>query len=73
MARGLVAPDDLYLTRQRTKPTPAALGQATDEVLGLVRVAEVLRGPVTYLAPDSLAGSLRALLDSSRLQLLATD
>ena len=26
VARGLVAPDDLYLTRQRTKPTRAAVG-----------------------------------------------
>ena len=72
VARGLVAPDDLYLSRQRTKPTTAALGRATDEVVSLMRVAEVLRGP-TYQAPDRLVRGLRELLDSSRLQLLGVD
>ena len=73
VARGFVAPDDLYLVRQRRKPTKAALGRATDEVMGLMRVAEVLRGHTTYLAPDSLVRGLRELLDSSRLHLLAVD
>jgi RNA polymerase sigma factor (sigma-70 family) len=68
--RGLLAPEDLYLSAQRSRPSKAALERATDEVSGLMRVAEVLRGPSTYLAPVSLVRGLRELLDSKRLELL---
>jgi RNA polymerase sigma factor (sigma-70 family) len=88
--RGLIAPDDLYLSRHRSQrrsqppaqpaaqprsqpaaqPTAAALDRATDELTGLMRVADVMRGPATYLAPDSMIESLRQLLESERLELL---
>ena len=68
--RGLLAPDDLYLSKQRVRPTRAALDRAADEVTGLMHVAEVLRGPSSYLAPETLVESLRQLLDSKRLELL---
>ena len=96
--RGLIAPDDLYLSRHRSRrrsqvsaqaspqpapqpaaqprsqlpaqPTPAVLDRATDELTGLMRVADVMRGPAMYLAPDSMIESLRQLLESERLELL---
>ncbi len=68
--RGLVAPEDLYLSRHRARPTRAALHRAADELTGLMRVAEVMRGPASYLAPDSMTESIRDLLDSERLELL---
>jgi RNA polymerase sigma factor (sigma-70 family) len=66
--RGLIAPDDLYLARQRTRPA-AALIRATDELSGLMQTAEVIRGPVGYLAPGSMIENVRRLLDSE-LELL---
>ena len=68
--RGIIAPADLYLSKQRCRPTRAALDRAAGEVTNLMRVAEVLHGPSEYLAPDTLTASVRGLLDSERLELL---
>lgn len=68
--RGIIAPEDLYMSKHRSRPTEAVLARAADEVTDLMRVAEVMRGPSTYLAPLTLVGSLRELLDSERLELL---
>jgi len=68
--RGIIAPEDLYMSKQRSRPTKAVLARAADEVTDLMRVAEVMRGPAAYLAPHTLVGGLRALLDSQRLELL---
>lgn len=68
--RGIIAPEDLYMSKQRRRPTKAVLARAADEVTDLMRVAEVMRGPATYLAPLTLIGSLRELVDSQRLELL---
>jgi RNA polymerase sigma factor (sigma-70 family) len=68
--RGIVAPEDLYLSKERARPANAVLARAADEVTELMRVAEVLRGPSIYLAPLTLVASLRELLDSQRLELL---
>jgi hypothetical protein len=70
VTRGLVAPEDLYLSKHRVRPSQAALLRAAEEVTGLMRVSEVLRGPAGYAAPDSLVNGVRALLDSQRLELL---
>jgi RNA polymerase sigma factor (sigma-70 family) len=68
--RGILAPTDLYLSLHRKRPTRAALDRAADEVTELMRVAEVMRGPASYLAPSGMVASVRALLDSKRLELL---
>jgi RNA polymerase sigma factor (sigma-70 family) len=68
--RGVIAPEDLYLSKQRSRPTRAALDRATSEVTNLMRVAEVLHGPSDYLAPETLTANVRGLLDSERLELL---
>jgi RNA polymerase sigma factor (sigma-70 family) len=68
--RGLIAPEDLYLSSQRTAAAPPALGRAAREVTDLMRVAEVIRGPASYLAPAKLTENLRELLSSQRLELL---
>ena len=68
--RGVIAPEDLYLSKQRSRPTRAALDRAMSEVTNLMRVAEVLHGPSEYLAPETLTASVRGLLDSERLELL---
>jgi len=70
VARGLLSRGDLYLSEQQTRPSKARLHRATDEVTELMRVAEVLRGPASYLAPQALVVGLRQLLDSQRLELL---
>jgi RNA polymerase sigma factor (sigma-70 family) len=70
VARGVVAPDDLYLTKPPARPSKSTLARATDEMTGLLRVAEVMRGPLSYLAPSTLAQRLRELLQSKRLELL---
>jgi RNA polymerase sigma factor (sigma-70 family) len=67
--RGVVAVDDLYFAKQRLRPT-AAVRRADHEVGGLLRVAEVMRGPHGYLAPESLRRGLRELMESGRLELL---
>jgi RNA polymerase sigma factor (sigma-70 family) len=68
--RGLLAPQDLYLSKHRVRPTPAALDRAADEVKEMIHVAEVIRGPGDYFAPATMIMGLRALLDSHRLELL---
>ena len=68
--RNLLSPDDLYLSNLRGRPTRAVLERAADEVEGLVRVAEVLRGPRGYRAPDTLMKGLRELLDARWLEVL---
>jgi RNA polymerase sigma factor (sigma-70 family) len=70
VARGIVAPDDLYLTKHPARPSKSTLDRATDEMTGLLRVAEVMRGPSSYLAPTTLVQGLRELLQSKRLELL---
>jgi RNA polymerase sigma factor (sigma-70 family) len=67
--RGLLAPEDLYFSRERPRPARAAIRRATDEVTSLMHVAEVMRGPSSYAAPDGLVKSVRGLLDSNRLEL----
>jgi RNA polymerase sigma factor (sigma-70 family) len=68
--RGLLAPNDLYLTSLRQRPNRAVLERAADEVEGLVRVAEVMRGPSGYGAPVSLMKGLRELLEARTLEVL---
>jgi RNA polymerase sigma factor (sigma-70 family) len=62
--RRLIAPEDLYLSKQRRRPVERAASEVTD----LLRVAEVLSGSGEYLAQADLTASLRKLLDS-RLEL----
>src|SRR6478609_2460544 len=66
VARGLLSPSDLYLSGQRTRPNRARLDRAADEVNEMLRVAEVLRGPASYLAPSALVVGLRELIESQR-------
>lgn len=68
--RGLIAPEDLYLTRARKRPSKDALDRAAEEVGQLGRVIEVLRGPSRFAAPDSMVQGLRDLIDSQRLEIL---
>jgi RNA polymerase sigma factor (sigma-70 family) len=68
--RGIIAPEDLYLSKQRSRPTKTVLTRATDEVTDLMRVADVLRGPSAYAAPLTLVQSLRELISSQRFELL---
>jgi hypothetical protein len=68
--RGLLAPEDLYLSKARKRPDAAAIHRAAEEVGGLMRAVEVLRGPHRYAAPDEMIRGLRELLDSQRLELL---
>jgi RNA polymerase sigma factor (sigma-70 family) len=70
VARGLLSADDLYLSQQPMRPNKARLHRAADEVAELMRVAEVVRSPSSYLAPKALVRGLRALLESRRLELL---
>jgi RNA polymerase sigma factor (sigma-70 family) len=68
--RHLLSPEDLYLSSQRRRPTRRALEQAAGEMDALARVAEVMRGPSGYGAPEALMRGLRELLDSKRLEVL---
>src|SRR6478736_253370 len=70
VARGLLSSSDLYLSGQKTRPNRARLDRAADEVNEMLRVAEVLRGPASYLAPSALVVGLRELIDSERFELL---
>jgi len=70
VARGLLSSGDLYLSGQQVRPDRALIHRAADEVTELMRVAEVLRGPASYLAPVTLVAGLRQLIDSQRLELL---
>jgi RNA polymerase sigma factor (sigma-70 family) len=69
-ARGLLGKDDLYLSRQPTRPPRPELERAAAEVGELVQLGELLRGGRAYAAPEALGGRLRALLDPERLALL---
>jgi RNA polymerase sigma factor (sigma-70 family) len=68
--RGLLAPDDLYLSTEKPRRTRRALERAAREVDALARIAEVMRGPSGYGAPEALMRGLRELLDSRRLEVL---
>jgi RNA polymerase sigma factor (sigma-70 family) len=68
--RGLLSPQDLYLSKHRRRPHRTVLERAADEVEHLVHVAEVMRGPAGYCAPETLMNGLRELLDSRRLEVL---
>jgi len=68
--RGLLAPEDLYFAKARKRPGAPSIHRAAEEVGGLIRVIEVLRGPHRYAAPDAMVQGLRELLDSQRLELL---
>jgi RNA polymerase sigma factor (sigma-70 family) len=68
--RGLLAPEDLYLSKQRTRPSSEALGRASEEVGHLMRVVEVLRGPSRFAVPEAMVEGLRDLIESQRLELL---
>jgi RNA polymerase sigma factor (sigma-70 family) len=68
--RGLIAPEDLYLTRARKRPGRDALRRASEEVGGLMRMVEVLRGPTGFAAPEGLVERVRAIFESQRLELL---
>jgi RNA polymerase sigma factor (sigma-70 family) len=57
--RQLLDPRDLYLSRHRGAPPPAA---AARETTGLLRVAEMMREHPAYLAPESMVKNLRELL-----------
>jgi RNA polymerase sigma factor (sigma-70 family) len=70
VARGLLSSSDLYLSGQKTRPNRARLDRAADEVNEMLRVAEVLRGPTSYIAPSALVSGLRELIDSQRFELL---
>jgi hypothetical protein len=68
--RGLISPSDLYLSRQRRRPTKERVHRASDEVRDLMHVAEVLRGDQAYAAPEAMVHRVRELLESERLELL---
>jgi RNA polymerase sigma factor (sigma-70 family) len=68
--RGLLAPEDLYLTNARKRPSRDALGRAAEEVGQLMHIVEVLRGPARFAAPEAMVQGLRSLIDSQRLELL---
>jgi RNA polymerase sigma factor (sigma-70 family) len=68
--RSLLAENDLYFASVRGRRSRAVLERATDEVEGLARVAEVMRGPSGYRAPESLMKGLRELLGARRLEVL---
>ena len=70
MNGGLIAPEDLYLSSARKRPHPSTLQRAAGEVGNLLHLAEVLRGPSGYAAPEALVQGLRELLDSQRLEIL---
>jgi RNA polymerase sigma factor (sigma-70 family) len=70
VGKGLIAPEDLYLTRTPRRPNRATIDRATSEMGDLVRVVEVLRGPSGFAAPGALVKNLRELLDSQRFEVL---
>jgi len=70
--RGLLAPADLDLSRQRTRPPRTLISRAAGELTHLMHVAEVLHGPASYAAPERLVASLQGLLDSNQLALLSS-
>ena len=71
VGRGLLAPEDLYLSRHRARPTAASLDRAAREVEGFRRVAEMMRQHPEYLPPETLLQGLRELLESKHIALLS--
>jgi RNA polymerase sigma factor (sigma-70 family) len=69
--RGLLAPEDLYLSRHRARATPASLDRAAGEVQGFQRVAAMMRQHPEYLSPETLLEGLRELLESKHIALLS--
>jgi RNA polymerase sigma factor (sigma-70 family) len=70
LERGLMQRDDLYLSSQRSRAGKETLARAASETGELMRVAEVMRAPSSYLAPAGLVTEMRALIESKRLELL---
>jgi RNA polymerase sigma factor (sigma-70 family) len=68
--RGLIAPEDLYLSRSPKRPGRELVRRASEEMGGLVRMVEVLRGPTGFAAPGGLVERVRAIFESERLELL---
>jgi RNA polymerase sigma factor (sigma-70 family) len=68
--RGLLAPEDLYLTKARRRPSKDDLARAAEEVGQLAHLVEVLRGPSRFAAPEGMVQGLRDLIASHRLELL---
>lgn len=69
-ASGLFSRESLlFAVHPRRAPSPA-VQRATQEMTGLMRVAEIIRDDPEYATPDALIARLRALLSSDRLQLL---
>jgi hypothetical protein len=68
--RGLLAPQDLYLSKTCKRPHRNTLDRAAEEVADLMRLAEVLRGPSSFAAPEAMVKGLRQLFESQRLELL---
>jgi len=68
--RGLLRREDLLFANHPTRPAKVVLERATREMTYLMRMAGVIRDRADYAAPASLAGRLRELLDSGRLELL---
>ena len=68
--RGILAPEDLYLTHARKRPSKDVLGRAAGEMDQLMRVIEALRGPTRFAAPEPMVKGLRDLIASDRLELL---
>jgi RNA polymerase sigma factor (sigma-70 family) len=64
--RGIIDPAALDWSGQRT----AKVKRAAEQVGELFQVAEALRGPVRFLAPERLSQTLRELLESPRFGLI---
>jgi RNA polymerase sigma factor (sigma-70 family) len=68
--RGLLVPEALDFTDARKRPTKATLDRAAEEVGDIIRVAEVIRGPARFAAPEGMIVGLRDLISTQRLELL---
>jgi RNA polymerase sigma factor (sigma-70 family) len=69
LERGIIAPEDLYLSKSARRPSRASVARAAEEIGGLMRAIEVVRGPAGYAAPEAMMKDLRELLASQRLEL----
>ncbi|MEO7731018.1 MAG: RNA polymerase sigma factor [Kofleriaceae bacterium] len=69
--RGVIDRADLTFVIHPVRPPRAVVERASDEVTGLYRVAELMRGHPDYRAPGSMVVKLRSLLGSTRLELLS--
>jgi len=69
-ASELFSPESLlFAVHPRRVPSPV-VQRATQEMSGLMRVAEIIRDDPQYAAPESLIARLRTLLTAERLELL---